>query len=398
MARATNRLSARGALAMKLPGLHADGNGLYLNITLSGAKSWRLIYRYSNKRCELGLGAYSSTTLAQARDEATKAKALLKAGIDPKAARRDDASQNSPDFGAVATELIDGLEVGWRNPKHRQQWRNTLATYAAPIWTKDVSKIDVNDLIGLLRPIWQTKPETASRVRGRIERVLDAAKVRGLRSGDNPARWRGNLSLLLPARKSKGQNQHHAAMPFDVVPEFLIRLRTRPATAARALEFTILTAARTSETLLATWSEIDLSAKVWTIAASRMKAGKIHRVPLSGAALGILALMAKENVASPNPYIFPGPKSDRPLSNMSMPMLLRRMEVSHATVHGFRSSFRDWAGEATQFPREVAEAALAHAVGSEVELAYRRGDALEKRREMMTAWADYLAVAHQITN
>ncbi len=393
MARATQRLTARSAATLKVAGLHADGNGLYLNITLSGAKSWRMIYRYSGKRCELGLGSFSATPLAQARDEVAKARAQLKEGIDPIAVRRHVPAEDSSSFGAVATELIDGIEAGWRNPKHRQQWRNTLATYAAPIWAKDVSAIDANDLVKLLKPIWHTKPETASRLRGRIERVLDAAKVRGLRSGDNPAGWRGNLSLLLPASKGKSSKQHHAAMPFSDVPALMASLKKRPATAARALEFTILTAARTSETLMATWSEIDLAARLWTIPANRMKAGKVHRVPLSDAALGILANMAKDNDVLPDAYIFPGARLRHPLSNMSMSMLLRRMKISNVTVHGFRSSFRDWAGEATQFPREVAEAALAHAVGSEVERAYRRGDALEKRREMMTAWADYLADA-----
>lgn len=293
----------------------------------------------------------------------------------------------------MATELIDGIEAGWRNSKHRQQWRNTLATYAASIWAKDVSAVDANDLVTILRPIWHTKPETASRVRGRIERVLDAAKVRGLRSGDNPASWRGNLSLLLPAREGKGESRHHAAMPFGDVPALMAKLKPRPATAARALEFTILTAARTSETLMATWSEIDLTTGLWTIAAGRMKAGKTHRVPLSDNALTILTNLAEECDTLPDSYVFPGAKSGLPLSNMSMAMLLRRMDIAYITVHGFRSSFRDWAGEETPFPREVAEAALAHTIGSEVERAYRRGDALEKRRQMMTAWADYVAIA-----
>lgn len=392
MVRATHRLTARGATTMKTPGLHADGNGLYLKVTLSGAKSWRLVYRFGQKRCELGLGALSRTSLAEARDEAAKAKSLLKDGINPKAARLSKSSETFTSFGTVATELLDGIETGWSNPKHRQQWRNTLATYAARIWDKDVAAIDVNDLLAILRPIWSAKSETASRVRGRIERVLDAAKVRGLRSGDNPANWRGNLSLLLPASRGKRNAQHHAAMPFKDVPAFMADLSTRSATAARALEITILTAARTSETLEATWAEIDLKSELWTIPGDRMKAGKSHRVPLPDAAVCILKGMAEGADTTGNGFVFPGMKPDRPLSNMSMAMLLRRMKIDDVTVHGFRSSFRDWAGEETTFPREVAEAALAHVVGSEVERAYRRGDALEKRRAMMVAWAEFLAV------
>lgn len=390
MARATQRLNARSAATLKEAGLHADGHGLYLKVTPAAAKSWRLIYRYGNKRCELGLGSFATTSLAQARDAAAKAKALIKDGIDPKAARQNASRQDNAAFGVVANDLLDGIEAGWRNAKHRQQWRNTLTTYAAPIWTKDVANIDANDLVRILKPIWYTKPETASRVRGRIERVLDAAKVRGLRTGDNPANWRGHLSLLLPARKGQAQKKHHLAMPFSDVPALMVRLKSRPATAARALEWTILTAARTSETLNATWAEIDLEARLWTVPAERMKAGNIHRVPLSDAALGVLVRMAAEQEAKPQAHIFPGARAGHPLSNMSMAMLLRRMDIHDATVHGFRSSFRDWAGEETEFPREIAEAALAHTIGNEVERAYRRGDSLEKRRQMMADWAVYL--------
>ena len=393
MARATNRLTARGVATMTTPGRHADGNGLYLKITLLGAKSWTLIYRYGGKRCELGLGAFYATSLADARDQVAKSKALLRQGVDPKVARRRGSLPDNPSFGTVAIELIEGIEAGWRNPKHRQQWRNTLTTYAAPIWNKAVAEIDATDLLGVLRPIWQTKPETASRLRGRIERVLDAAKVRGFRTGDNPAGWRGNLALLLPAHKRKGHCQHHAAMPFSDLPTFMAKLNSRPAMAARALEFTILSAARTSEALHATWSEIDLAERLWSIPAARMKAGKAHRVPLPDAAVAILTNLAKEYSTAPNAYLFPSIQADRPLSNMSMAMLLRRMGVTDATVHGFRSSFRDWVGETTRFPREVAEAALAHAVGNEVERAYRRGDALNERRKLMTAWATYLVKA-----
>jgi integrase len=390
LARSTNRLTARGVTTMKEPGHHADGNGLYLKVTLSGSKSWTLIYRYGGKRRELGLGPLPPVTLAEARSAAVNSKALVREGIDPMLARRPAQISCANTFGSVATALIDGLEAGWRNAKHRAQWRTTLATYAASIWGKDVAAVDANDLIAILRPIWSSKPETASRVRGRIERVLDAAKVRGLRSGDNPAIWRGNLALLLPARKTKGQSRHHPAMPYADLPAFMVRLSARPAMAARALEFTILAAARTGETLGATWSELDLAAAIWTVPADRMKAGKVHRVPLPAAAVALLTKLATENGAVPHAHVFLGTTPGRPLSNMSMLMLLRRMQIVGPTPHGMRSAFRDWAGEETEFPREVAEAALAHTIGSEVERAYRRGDALAKRREMMMAWAEFL--------
>lgn len=389
MAKNINRLSARTVATLTAPGLHHDGAGLYLNITLSGAKSWRLIYRFNKKRCELGLGGLAGTTLAQARDKAAEAKALLRDGTDPKAARHGVAASEDHSFGVVALDLINGIESDWRNAKHKKQWHSTLKFYAKPIWGKDVAAIDANDLIKILGPIWNTKHETASRVRGRMERVLDAARVRGLRSGVNPALYRGNLEVLLP--KFKGGVTHHAAMPFADLPAFIINLRTRPAMAARALEFTILTAARTSETLQATWSEIDLGARLWTVAGDRMKAGKEHRVPLSEPAVEILTALVLENDTDPSAYVFPGSQPERPLSGMSMAMLLRRMKVLRITVHGFRSTFRDWVGETTRVPREIAEAALAHTIASKVERAYRRGDALAERRKMMVKWAQFLA-------
>lgn len=388
MARLTNRLSARAVATKTAQGLHADGAGLYLNISRTGTKSWRLIYRFAGKRTELGLGTTSVTTLAQARSKAVEAQTQVRDGIDPKQVRNGLAVSADHSFGAVALDLINGIESGWRNAKHRAQWRATLKKYAEKIWTKDVAAIDANDLIKILGPIWNTKHETASRVRGRIERVLDAARVRGLRSGVNPATYRGNLAVLLPAYK--GSVTHHAAMPFADLPAFMTSLRTRPAMAARALEFTILTAARTSETLHAMWSEIDLTASLWTVPGNRMKAGKEHRVPLTDPAVQLLTALANESGAEPCAYVFPSTQSDRPLSGMSMAMLLRRMKVLGVTVHGFRSTFRDWVGETTRFPREVAEAALAHTVASKVERAYRRGDALDERRKMMAKWAKFL--------
>ena len=274
----------------------------------------------------------------------------------------------------------------------------TLETYAAPLRSKPVNQITTEDVLEVLQPIWTSKAETASRVRGRIEKILDAAKAKGLREGENPARWRGHLDHLLPKRQLL-QRGHHAAMPWQEVPEFVAQLRNSPSMAALALEFVILTAARSGEVLRsfrdgevvgASWGEIDRQAKVWTIPAKRMKAGREHRVPLSDRALAILGEAEK---ARRGKFIFPGQRGDQPLSDMALTMLLRRMNVTDATVHGFRSSFRDWAGEATNFPREIAEAALAHTVGDKVERAYRRGDALERRRELMEAWASFCAGA-----
>ena len=273
----------------------------------------------------------------------------------------------------------------------------TLETYAAPLRSKPVNRINTEDVLEVLQPIWTTRAETASRVRGRIEKILDAAKAKGLREGENPARWRGHLDNLLPKRQLL-QRGHHAAMPWQELPEFIAQLRHSPSMAALALEFVILTAARSGEVLRsyredevvgASWGEIDRQAKVWTIPARRMKAGREHRVPLSGRAIAILNEAEK---ARRGKFIFPGQRGDQPLSDMALTMLLRRMNVGAATVHGFRSSFRDWAGEVTSFSREIAEAALAHTIGDKVERAYRRGDALEQRRKLMQAWADFCAV------
>jgi len=384
MARSINRLNARQVATITEPNRYADGNCLYLNVSETGAKSWCLIYNFRTKRRELGLGAFPAVSLAQAREKALEARRLRAEGIDPIAARR---AADAPEltFGEVATEFIDGAEDGWKNRKHRQQWRNTLTTYAKAIWTKPVADVDVEDVLKILRPIWSTKPETASRVRGRIERVLDVAKARKLRAGENPAAWRGNLAVILPPRK-KGPKRHHPAMPYGEVAGFMLKLGQRSALAARALELTILTACRTGEILGARWSEIDLDAKLWTIPAERMKAGKEHRVPLAEPAVDLLRSLGRMD-----DFVFPGFKAGQSLSNMAMKMVLRRMDITGVTVHGFRSSFRDWCGdEATQFPREIAEQALAHTVGTEVERAYRRGDALERRRELMGLWAAYV--------
>jgi integrase len=349
---------------------------------------WKVVgEKGPGKLREMGLGGLSSVSLAEAREKAAEARRLLASGRNPIEARRaaEDAQETATTFGAFADALVEDLKHGFRNAKHHAQWSMTLRTYAAPLREMPLGAIRTQDVLAVLTPIWQTKSETASRVRGRIERVLDAAKAKGLRSGENPARWRGHLDHLLPKRQKLSRG-HHAAMPHADVPHFMAELREREAVAALALEFCILNASRSGEVLGAKWSEIDRVAKVWTIARERMKGGCEHRVPLSSRALEILA--AAETVRTSD-FVFPGRKRGRPLSFMALGKLLGRMKVG-ITVHGFRSSFRDWAGECTSFPREVAEAALAHVVGDETERAYRRGDALEKRRKLMDAWAGFI--------
>jgi integrase len=386
MARAIRRLTAVGVKSLSTPGKHADGDGLYLHVTESGAKSWRIIYVRHDKRVELGIGSARVVPLAEAREKAADARRLLASGQDPKEVwRKAKGKPDAHTFGSVALDLIQSREQGWKNPKHRQQWRNTLKTYAAPMWDKPVADVTLADVIEILEPIWTTKAETARRVRCRIENVLDVAKVRQLRSGENPARLKGNLELLL-AKQRKGPKRHHPAMPFAQVPPFFLDLRARKGLSARALELTVLTAARTSEVLQARWDEFDLENGLWIVPATRMQAGKEHRVPLSEAAVEVLRGLDKNT-----DYVFPGLKRGKPLCNMAMQTCLKRMKLGHFTVHGFRSSFRDWCGEVTDFPREVAEQALAHTIGNEVERAYRRSDALEKRRELMQLWSQFVS-------
>ncbi|UHC19447.1 tyrosine-type recombinase/integrase [Methylobacterium currus] len=387
MAREIDKLSARAVATQTKPGRHSDGGGLYLIVDPSGAKRWLFIYRRDGKQKEMGLGGLLSVSLAETRRRRNDARKLLAAGLDPIAEKRraERADGEVVTFGACADELIAELSKGSRNERHAVQWGTTLKTYAAQLRPKPIDAIGTDDVLSVLQPIWTTKSETASRVRGRIERVLDAARARGLRTGENPARWRGHLDQLLSKRR-KLTRGHHAALPFAEVPAFIADLRKRRASSALALEFTILTAARIGEVLGCRWGEIDRERKIWTVPKDRMKAGREHRVPLSDRTLEILA--AAETVRR-GEFVFASHRADRPLSNMVFDALLTRMGVK-ATTHGFRSSFRDWAGEMTAFPREVAEAALAHAVGDATELAYRRGDALEKRRTLMNAWADFL--------
>lgn len=357
----------------------------------SGAKRWVFLFRWEGKLKEMGLGGVSKVPLSAAREAAASAREELGAGRNPIESRK--STSPTATFGEVADAFIADLAPQWRNAKHRAQWKMTLEHYAAPLRPRPVADIDTAAVLDVLKSLWSAKPETASRLRGRIERVLDAAKARGLRTGENPARWRGHLDHLLPKR-SKLTRGHHSAMAFEDVPGFVRKLREREAIAALALEFTILTAARSGEVLGATWAEIDLDGALWTIPAGRMKAGRTHRVPLSNRAVAILNDLRS---AGAEGYVFPGRTADRPLSNMAMSMLMRRMSIKNFTVHGFRSSFRDWAGEASTFPREVAEAALAHLVGDATERAYRRGDALEKRRAMMATWAAYCEAGERPT-
>lgn len=378
--RTVRRLSSRSVDSAK-PGKHSDGGGLYLVVSETGARKWVLRFMRDGKAREMGLGAASGNTLADARRRAEEAQRLIADGKDPLVERGKQKAV--PTFGQLADEVIASLEGGFRNAKHRQQWRSTIRTYGAPILSLKVDAIDTGDVLKVLKPIWTAKPETASRVRGRIEKVLDAARARKFRQSENPARWKGHLDHLLP-KQSTLTRGHHASMSYADVPEFVEQLRAREAVAALALEFCILTASRTTETLHARWDELDLIGGVWTIPANRMKAAREHRVPLSVRALEILGLAQKAKIGE---FVFPGQKAGRPLSPMSMEMLLRRMGIENATVHGFRSSFRDWAGNETNFPRELAEQALAHVIGDKAEQAYRRGDALEKRRVLMEAWS-----------
>lgn len=402
--RFSNKLAAKQVMAITKPGKHSDGNGLYLLVKPNGNRSWVLILIGDGQRREMGLGSPGTVSLAEARKLAAEAKAAFDAGRDPIAERSQarpkraapaDMTLPGPrrrarrhggiTFWEFAEKLIDEIEEGFRNDKHRKQWRATLQTHAAKLCKMEIDAIGTDDLVATLQPIWLKVPETARRVRGRIERVLDAARVAGHRDGENPARWKGHLELLLPKqRKSHG---HHAAMPYDQVPDFFRSLHRRSAMAARALEFTIMTAARTGEVIGMTWGEVDLEAKLWTIPAERMKAEAEHAVPLSDHVVSILQAI-KPKHPEPERLVFPAQRGGR-MSNMAMSMLLRRLDAGSVTVHGFRSSFRDWAGEETQFDRETVEMALAHTVGNKAERAYRRGRALMKRRALMDAWDVY---------
>jgi integrase len=416
MARKAVGLTAAAVKTAK-PGRYGDGNGLYLLVRPSrrvgepapDGRFW--LFRYTpkgGKMREIGLGRAGygkfDVPLTDARDQAAELIKQVRAGVDPLAKREADdkaaraeaqrAKLKAITFREVAEKFMDAHEAGLRNAKHRMQWRNTMATYAYPVMGEiPVAEIETSHVLAVLEPIWRVKPETASRVRGRIESVLDYARALGWRSTENAGRWKGHLSNMLPARSRIAPVEHHAALPWPQIGDFFQALRGQAGVAALVLQFTILTAARSGETLGARWSEIDLSARVWTIPGARMKAGKEHRVPLTDAAIRVLkAAQGLRQKSTVDEYVFPGAAVGRPLSVMAMAMVLRRMGRGELTVHGFRSSFRDWAAERTSYPAEVVEMALAHAVGNRVEAAYRRGDLFEKRGRLMREWATFCAM------
>jgi integrase len=392
MARTAEKLSALVVKRLGTqPGMHAVGDNLYLQVKNGGA-SWVLRYMFDQKARYMGLGSFRNWTLADARARAREQRKLLDDGRDPldvrdeiKKRERVDAARGTT-FQECAAAYVNAHRAGWRNKRHAAQWETTLATYAQPvIGALPAQAIDTTLVLKVLEPIWTAKPETASRLRGRLEAILDWAKVRGHREGENPARWRGHLDKLLPPRSKVRRVEHHAAMPYAALPAFLGSLRRQDGVAARALEFTILTAARTGEVIGATWAEISFAEKVWTVPAARMKASREHRVPLGARALAILKQMHTSN----DGFVFSGDRPGKPLSPTALILVLRRMGFGDITTHGMRSAFRDWAAEQTNFPREVAEAALAHIVADRTEAAYRRGDLFEKRRRLMAAWAAY---------
>jgi len=393
MPRAANRLSPLTVTRTTKPGLYADGGGLYLQITAAGVKSWLFRYMRAGKARGMGLGPTHTIGLADARARALDCRRQLLDGIDPidsrKADRAAERIEQAADitFKQCAEKYIEAHRAGWKNAKHADQWTNTLTTYADPVFnSQPVSAIDTTLVMKVLEPIWATKTETASRVRGRIESVLDWATVRGYRSGENPARLKGHLDTLLPKRSRVQKVEHHPALPYSDLAAFMIKLRAQEGIAARALEVLILTATRTNEVIGATWSEFDLNEGVWTIPAERMKMRKEHRVPLSTRAI---ALIKAQQEVKRGDYVFPGARDKKPLSNMAMLQLLERMKRDDITVHGFRSTFRDWAGETTHYPREVCEAALAHGIKDKAEAAYARGDLFVKRAALMQEWDKY---------
>jgi len=399
MARMVNRLSSRAVAAVTKKGLHADGGGLYLQVGPGGNKSWIFRFTLHGKTRAMGLGALHTVSLAEARQQAETCRKQLRDAIDPIAVRDIERGRNKAEaakvmtFEACAEAFIRSHSAGWRNVKHAKQWESTLRTYAFPEFgSLPVQAVDTSLVMKALEPIWTTKTETAGRVRGRIESVLDWAAARRLRDGENPARWKGHLDKLLPARSKVRRVKHLAALPYDLVGGFMVELRQREGIAARGLEFQILTAARSGEVLGMTWPEYDAAAKLWSVPGERMKSGNAHRVPLAPAAVAVLEPMA--NIRQSD-FVFPGARTGRPLSSMAFLMTLRRMGRGDLTAHGFRSAFRDWAAERTNHPREVAEMALAHAVGDKVEAAYRRGDLFEKRRRIMDDWARHCATPNE---
>ncbi len=395
MANQIGRLKALTVTRTKEKGLYADGGGLYLQISAAGTKSWIFRYRMNGRKTprDMGLGAFHTVTLAEARDKAREARKLILEGVDPIEAKRARKQAQALEaastlvFKDCAEKYISAHKAGWRNAKHAGQWTSTLETFAYPVFGNlPVSSIDTALVMKVLEPIWTEKTETASRVRGRIEAILDWATARGFRVGENPGRWRGHLDKLLPARSKVKKVKHHKALPYTEIGAFMKKLREQEGFASCALEWLILTASRTSETIGAAWDEIDFEGKTWTIPAERIKGGKEHRVPLPSEVLKIAKEMHK---VKDGDYVFQGGKAGKPLSSNAMLALLKRMDLQDLTAHGFRSTFRDWAAEQTNLPREVAEMALAHSIGDKVEAAYRRGDLFDKRKRLMAEWATY---------
>ena len=396
MAGGVNKLSALGVSKTTKPGHYGDGGGLWLQVSDSGSKSWvfRVKSPVTGKAREMGLGSTLTFSLAEARVKARDVRQALESGFDPIEVRNADLQKlrleaaTALSFAQCAGAYINAHSAEWKNPKHLKQWESTLSGYAGPVIGQlPVAAIDTPLVLKVLEPIWKEKNETASRLRGRIEAILDWATVRGYRTGDNPARWKGHLDKLLPAPARVQRIKHHPALAHEQMSGFMKSLEELEGIAPLALQFTILTAGRSGEVRGATWDEVNLESKVWTIPADRMKAGKEHRVPLSDAAVAVLNNAPR---VVDNPLIFAAPRGGM-LSDMSMTAVLKRMNRRDLTVHGFRSTFRDWAGETTSFPREVIEHALAHQLRDKAEAAYARGTLFDKRRLLMDAWSKYCA-------
>ena len=397
MARKVERLTAIGVSRQKKPGYHNDGAGLYLQVSAGGSKSWVFRYKIAKRPREMGLGSLQAFSLAEARERAKSARQLLADGLDPierrtelneAAAAAAQKAARALTFGQAADRYIEAHESSWKNAKHAYQWRQTIDTYAKPIiGDLPVSTIDTDLVLKVLEPIWSTKTETGTRLRGRMEKILDWAKALKHRDGDNPAAWRGNLDKLLANPNKIAPVVNHPALPYGEIGAFMAKLRALSGISPLSTEYIILTAVRTGEALGARWSEVDVEGRMWTVPAVRMKMGKEHRVPLCDAAIAVLKKV--KALAPKSEFVFPGRKPNTQQSNMSCLALLRRMGRTDIVVHGFRSTFRDWAAEQTSYPREVAEMALAHAIGDKVEAAYRRGDLFEKRVHLMADWAEY---------
>lgn len=390
MAKGSSRLTVRAVATITKPGFHADGGGLYLQVAKGGGRSWVFRFQRQGRARWMGLGSVDLVSLKEARLKALEARRVLLEGRDPIDSRHavKQTQQNAVTFREAAERYIEAHKAGWRSQKHAAQWSSTLETYVFPVFG-DLTAGEINTELVMqsLDPIWSTKVETASRIRGRIESILDWAKARGYRQGDNPARWRGHLDTHLPPRSKVARVKHHPALPYSEIGTFMDGLREQGGVAARALELTILCATRSNETIGATWMEIDVDAATWTVPGQRMKGGRDHKVPLSDQAQNVFLQM--EQHRGRDGYVFPGARKGHSLSKMGMLAVLKRMGRTDLTVHGFRSTFRDWAAERTGYPGDVSEMALAHAIGDRVEAAYRRGDLFEKRRRLMADWGTF---------